>query len=105
MGGPAAIDKAWLEGAEVVGVTAGASAPDRSVRAVIDAVSPSGGVELLSITEEGEYFPPPPQLRALIATLQAVIESGVTARSPGRPGPLDEDRGWDASQALALLGA
>jgi len=102
--GPGSIDLAWLEGARTVGITAGASAPDQSVRAVIDAVGPRLGVETVAVTEEGEYFPPPPQLRALLGVLQALVEGGLTARSPGRPGPLDEDRAWDATGALDLLG-
>ncbi len=103
--GPESIDPAWLEGVVTVGITAGASAPDQSVRAVIDAVAPRLGVEVVSVTEEGEYFPPPPQLRALLGVLQALVEGGVSARSPGRAGPLDDDRSWDATRALDLLGA
>lgn len=102
--GPESIDPAWFVGATTVGVTAGASAPDSSVRSVIDAVAPTGGVELLSVSRESEYFPPPPQLRAFLASLQAAVEAGVSARRPGRPGPLDEDRSWGATEALDLLG-
>ncbi|MBU1226680.1 MAG: 4-hydroxy-3-methylbut-2-enyl diphosphate reductase [Actinobacteria bacterium] len=101
--GPGSIDPAWLEGVRTVGITAGASAPDQSVRAVIDAVGPRRGVEMVTVTEEGEYFPPPPQLRALLGVLQSAVEAGVTARWPGRPGPLDDDRSWDATRALDLL--
>jgi len=102
---PASIEPNWLEGAVTVGITAGASAPDQSVRAVIDAVGPRSGVEVVSVTEEGEYFPPPPQLRALLGVLQLLVEGAVTARSPGLPGPLDDDRSWDATRALDLLEA
>jgi 4-hydroxy-3-methylbut-2-enyl diphosphate reductase len=102
--GPESIEPAWIAGATTVGITAGASAPDQSVQAVIEAVSPSSGVEVVSVTDEGEYFPPPPQLRALVGVLQAVVEGGLTARHPGRPGPLDDDRAWDATGALDLLG-
>jgi len=101
--GPASIRPEWLSGARTVGVTAGASAPDQSVQAVIDAVAPTSGVELLSVTEEGEYFPPPPQLRALLTTLQAVVEGGWTTPQAGRPGPIDDDRSWNAAGALDLL--
>ena len=38
--GPGSIDPGWLDGAGTVGITAGASAPDQSVQAVIDAVGP-----------------------------------------------------------------
>jgi 4-hydroxy-3-methylbut-2-enyl diphosphate reductase len=102
--GPGSIDHSWLEHARVVGVTAGASAPDQSVRAVIDAIAPEHGVDLVSVTEEGEYFPPPPQLRAFLSALQSAVEGGVAARNPGRPGALDDDRAWDAARALDLLG-
>ncbi|NQV05329.1 4-hydroxy-3-methylbut-2-enyl diphosphate reductase [bacterium] len=102
--GPRSIDRAWFEGASVVGVTAGASAPDQSVRAVIEAVGPSDGVQRVSVTDEGEYFPPPPRLRAFLGALQSAVEGGVAARFPGRPGPLDDDRAWDAAHALDLLG-
>ncbi|HSG79879.1 MAG TPA: 4-hydroxy-3-methylbut-2-enyl diphosphate reductase, partial [Acidimicrobiia bacterium] len=64
--GPESVEDAWIEGAAIVGVTAGASAPDQSVRAVIDRVGPADGVELVSVTEEGEYFPLPPQLRGFL---------------------------------------
>ncbi len=101
--GPDSVDARWLANARIVGVTAGASAPDASVRAVIAAVAPSHGVETLQVTTEGEYFPPPPQLRGFIAALQSAVEGGVGCRVPGRPGPLDEDREWDATRALELL--
>ena len=43
----------------MVGVTAGASAPEELVEAVIDRLAPRNGVEEIVITEEDEYFPPP----------------------------------------------
>lgn len=103
--GPGSIDAAWLASVRVVGVTAGASAPDGAVRAVVEALAPAAGVSVVSVTTEEEYFPPPPQLRALLASLQAAVEGGCTARFPGRPGPLDEDRTWDAARSLELLAA
>ena len=98
-----AVRPEWLEGAGVVGVTAGASAPDQTVRAVIAAVAPTDGVEVVSITAEDEYFPLPPSLRAFVATLQAAVEGGVSARHPGRPGPMEDDRSWTATEALDLI--
>ena len=103
--GPEGIDPAWLVSANVVGVTAGASAPDAAVRAVIAALNPTDGVETLRVTAEDEYFPPPPRLRALIQALQFAVEGGVACREPGRSGPLDDDRAWDATAALEMLGA
>src|SRR2546423_4979899 len=40
-----------------VGVTAGASAPEGLVRAVVARLAPAPGVEPVSVTEEEEYFP------------------------------------------------
>jgi 4-hydroxy-3-methylbut-2-enyl diphosphate reductase len=101
--GPEAVDPAWLDGATVVGVTAGASAPDAAVRAVIAAVAPVHGVTAVRVTEEGEYFPLPPRLRGFIEALQCAVEGGYACRRPGMPGPLEDDRRWDATQALELL--
>ncbi len=53
-----------LEG--IIGITAGASAPEYLVQEVISALSPVNGVEQLVVTEEDEYFPPPPELRTLL---------------------------------------
>jgi 4-hydroxy-3-methylbut-2-enyl diphosphate reductase len=47
----------------VVGVTAGASAPEELVRAVIDRLAPVEGLEEVRVTDEDEYFPPPRELR------------------------------------------
>lgn len=102
--GPESIRREWLEGAAVVGITAGASAPDASVRAVVEAVGPSATVEAVSVTREGEYFPPPRQLRTLIAALQGLVEGGYSCGRPAAPGPLDDDRSWDATGALELIG-
>ena len=102
--GPEAVDPAWLEDTAVVGVTAGASAPDQQVRAVIDAVG-AEQVEVLRVTTEDEYFPLPPSLRSLLAALQGVVEGGYSARRPGLPGLLEQDRTWGASEALELVEA
>jgi 4-hydroxy-3-methylbut-2-enyl diphosphate reductase len=102
--GPAAVDQTWLSGASVVGVTAGASAPDQAVRAVIDAIAPSDGVEELRTADEDEYFPLPPSLRSFLGALQSVVEAGYGAHHASG-GPLDGDREWTAAGALELLGA
>jgi 4-hydroxy-3-methylbut-2-en-1-yl diphosphate reductase len=96
------IRQEWLDGAEVVGVTAGASAPDHLVQDVIERVDPRLGFELFRVTEEAEYFPLPRQLRAFVTTLQALVEASVTAR-PAGPGPLERDRDWTATEALELV--
>lgn len=84
----------------VVGVTAGASAPEDLVRSVIDRLAPIAGVEEVSVTDEDEYFPPPRNLRELLGTIDAT-----TALTLGGGGvPLD-DRSIDASDVLESLAA
>ncbi|GIU93015.1 MAG: 4-hydroxy-3-methylbut-2-enyl diphosphate reductase [Acidimicrobiia bacterium] len=100
----AEIQPRWLEEASVVGLTAGASAPDHLVAEVIERVAPRFGFEVLSVTSEGEYFPLPPQLRGFVTVLQAVVEAGLTARPPTEPGWLDRDREWTAAKALEMIG-
>lgn len=102
--GPEDIDPAWLIDSKVVGVTAGASAPDQRVREVIDAVAPAAGVSILSLTDEDEYFPLPPSLRQFVKTLQAVVEAAFAVRDRGRPGPIERDPEFSATGALDLLG-
>ncbi len=98
------IDEVWLEGVDVVGVTAGASAPDQRVQNVIERIAPSEGIELIRVTEEDEYFPLPPQLRRFMATLQALVEGGFACRTPGQAGPVELDRDMSATDALSILG-
>jgi len=97
------IDDDWLEGVKVVGVTAGASAPDHLVREVIDRIAPRQGYALARVTDEDEYFPLPRQLRGFLTALQSAVEGGLCVRVPGRPGPLQDDRTWTATEALAAL--
>ena len=72
---------------------------------VIDRLDPALGFELRSTTEEAEYFPLPPQLRAFVTTLQNLVEAGVTARPSTEPSLLDRDREWTATEALRLISA
>jgi 4-hydroxy-3-methylbut-2-en-1-yl diphosphate reductase len=87
----------------VVGVTAGASAPNEVVEQVISRLAPRNGVELVSVTEEDEYFPPPRKLR----DLQASIEVAATAMLGGVLGDAlrMDDRRLTASTVLAALAA
>jgi 4-hydroxy-3-methylbut-2-enyl diphosphate reductase len=64
--GPDEIDDEALAGAQVVGVTAGASAPEDLVQAVIERLAPLDGVETVHVTDEDEYFPLPRELRELV---------------------------------------
>ena len=86
-----------------MGLTAGASAPDELVFAVVNALAPTAGVETVQVTTEGEYFPLPRDLRGLLVALQAAVEGGYACRMPGRKGDLDRDREWTANEALQLL--
>jgi 4-hydroxy-3-methylbut-2-enyl diphosphate reductase len=98
------IDPTWLSEAEIVGVTAGASAPDQRVKKVIERIAPVGGVEIIRVTSESEYFPLPPKLRQFMSALQPLIEGGFACQDPGASGLVDNDRDFTATEALAILG-
>ena len=83
----------------VVGVTAGASAPEDLVEAVLDLLDPTEGVELVHVTDEDEYFPPPRALRELIDVLGSVVSRGLGVTD--RPGMNDRDLA--ASDILTAL--
>jgi 4-hydroxy-3-methylbut-2-enyl diphosphate reductase len=88
----------------VVGLTAGASAPEELVNAVLEQLAPIDGVEVVRITDEDEYFPPPAELRNLLRSLASAVSLGLLA--PVDPGPLlGEDRAVAASDVLAGLDA
>jgi 4-hydroxy-3-methylbut-2-enyl diphosphate reductase len=73
-----------------VGVTAGASAAEAVVESVVARLAPSEGIEVIDVTVEDEYFPPPRDLRELL-------------RSRGGEAQLDDDAGVSASAVLAAL--
>ena len=83
-----------------IGVTAGASAPEELVDAVIARLAPRHGVDVVSVTDEDEYFPPPRHIREM----QAAIELAVTTMLGGtcRSSSID-DRLLAASDVLAAL--
>jgi 4-hydroxy-3-methylbut-2-enyl diphosphate reductase len=66
--GPDELDDDTPASARIVGVTAGASAPEDLVQAVIARLDPVEGVETVHVTDEDEYFPPPRELRELART-------------------------------------
>lgn len=85
-----------------VGVTAGASAPEDLVRAVIEKLSPAEGVEEVNVTLEDEYFPPPPELRDLLRSLSDAVALALVVPN-GNDSPLDSDRTTAASDTLGTL--
>ena len=98
----------WINRAEelpsdlngIVGVTAGASAPDEVVAAVIKTLSPKNGVKNVKHTQEDEYFPPPRNIRSLLGAIQSFGSLGFAA-------PLKNenygDREINASDVLSSL--
>jgi 4-hydroxy-3-methylbut-2-enyl diphosphate reductase len=84
-----------------VGVTAGASAPEELVEAVIARLDPAEGVEEVRITTEEEYFPPPRELRELLSAIDAVAT--FTLGGPVASRPILNDRTIAASDVLAAL--
>jgi len=84
-----------------VGVTAGASAPEELVDAVLARLSPRDGVEEVRITDEDEYFPPPRNLRELLTAIDVVGSLGLGGD------PIDrvtaDDRSLPASSVLSEL--
>ena len=90
--------------AGVVGVTAGASAPEELVRSVIARLDPGEGIEEVVVTNEDEYFPPPRELRELLAALDAVASVTLGAAPPARSA-FAQDRQQAASDVLDALAA
>ena len=84
-----------------VGVTAGASAPEELVAAVIRHLAPKFGVEEVSITDEDEYFPPPREIRELLSALETAVHATLAVPADARVVPLDREIA--ASEVLASL--
>jgi len=105
--GPDELDAGAIRDARTVGVTAGASAPEELVESVIARLAPRDGVEVVRVTDEDEYFPPPRELRELIPALDAaaaLMLGGDVTGVRGAGGPFADDRTLDASKVLAALG-
>jgi 4-hydroxy-3-methylbut-2-enyl diphosphate reductase len=85
----------------IVGVTAGASAPEELVVAVIERLNPVGGVEQVHVTTEDEYFPPPREIRLLQQVIGAISTVMVGGSLTERP--VLDDRLLHASAVLAAL--
>ena len=87
----------------MVGVTAGASAPEELVEAIIEHLAPTEGVEEVRYTDEDEYFPPPRSLRDLIDAIDLFATFSLGGPMQDRPGV--NDRQTKASDVLAALPA
>jgi 4-hydroxy-3-methylbut-2-enyl diphosphate reductase len=93
-----------LGDAVVVGVTAGASAPEDLVQAVIARLAPTEGVVPVHVTDEDEYFPPPRELRELMNTFDVAASAlfgGPLPDAAVAGGAFTDDRRVDASEVLA----
>ncbi len=85
-----------------VGVTAGASAPEELVEAVLDRLAPTHGVDVVRITDEDEYFPPPRNIRELPG-LDRDRQHGAARWFAARLARCIDDRNLPASEVLAAL--
>ena len=86
----------------IIGVTAGASAPEELVNEVIARLAPRNGVELVNVTDEDEYFPPPRDLREVVPSVAAILALGLWAPMSTAT-PITDDRSTKASDVLASL--
>ncbi len=84
-----------------IGVTAGASGPEDVVRRVIKRLAPEHGVEEVTAMDEDEYFPPPRNLRDLLAAVETAALVALGSEIAERE-PLN-DRSISASDLLDQL--
>ena len=69
------LDHLDLKPDDIIGVTAGASAPEDIVQEVIAKCDAGDNIEYLSVINEDEYFPPPSQLRNLVMDINFAVAS------------------------------
>ena len=87
-----------------VGVTAGASAPEELVQAVIARLAPRAGTTEVSAVDEDEYFPLPRELRDLLRVVGAAASVSLLAPDGGGGvGGIPDDRHLDAGTVLKAL--
>src|ERR687897_940313 len=84
-----------------VGGSAGASAPEELVDAVIARLDPARGVDEVRITDEDEYFPPPRELRDLVAGIDVIATFGFGGS--GAHPPEENHRHPPGTDAMAML--
>jgi 4-hydroxy-3-methylbut-2-en-1-yl diphosphate reductase len=88
-----------------VAVTAGASAPEALIDAVVARLNPATPPEEVVVVDEEEYFPPPRELRDLVRAVSSALTFSLGAPPPaGGSGPPVDDRILTASAALDALG-
>ena len=85
----------------IVGVTAGASAPEDLVNEVLAFLNPVHGVEEIRITREEEYFPPPRNIRQLQSGIENAALTMIGA--PVSAATSVDDRLVSASDVLSSL--
>jgi 4-hydroxy-3-methylbut-2-enyl diphosphate reductase len=85
----------------IVGVTAGASAPEELVDEVLRKLAPRLGVEEVRVTEEDEYFPPPRNIRELQSATIALCYTMLGVPATKRASI--DDRNIGASDVLRAL--
>jgi 4-hydroxy-3-methylbut-2-enyl diphosphate reductase len=93
----------------VVGVIAGASAPEHLVDEVLETLNPRLGTQEVRAVDEDEYFPLPRELRELLRQVAAVVSAVSFAPSAGADDPEREQAPLDgrdvpAARVLAALG-
>jgi 4-hydroxy-3-methylbut-2-enyl diphosphate reductase len=86
----------------IVGVTAGASAPDELVEEVLALLDPLEGIEVVHHIDEKEYFPPPPELRDFLRQLAALVKVATLSPLP-YANITSDDAAISASKTLADL--
>ena len=84
----------------VIGVTAGASAPESLVNEVLHRLNAREGVYVNPVTIEDEYFPPPPELRELLRSLESLISLSFRGLLP-QDDVASRDRDFSAAAVLA----
>jgi len=94
--------------AGVVGVIAGASAPESLVEEVLERLAPSGGTEEVHAVAEDEYFPLPRELRDVLRSVAGLLSAAAFApptRGEGLPPERAQLDGRDvlAAEVLATL--
>jgi 4-hydroxy-3-methylbut-2-en-1-yl diphosphate reductase len=95
--------------AGVVGVIAGASAPESLVDEVLERLAPAHGTEEVHAVPEDEYFPLPRELREVLRSVAGLLAvAGFAPLNAGGGEPLDklalDGRHLPAAKVLATLG-